>query len=146
MTEFTAAQMEAIVEAGVKKAFADKQTLTLVFGDVIRQIAKEEAALKWDRAFGVDCTRYESVQSLRADFEFLRELHKEAQTPGAKRAEYALKELAKIEDISILKDVANIATKTKEKIIRIFVIAAFAAFFVAAGWSVHQFSPRKLLE
>lgn len=146
MTDLSQRQMEAAAAAGIREVLQDKDTLMVLLGDVVRSIVKEEQGIKWDRACGIDCTDYESVREFRSHIDFLRELHQQAMTDEGKRIRKTLEQLAKLDDPDILADVANIATQTKEKIIRVFVLAAFALFFAAAGWSIHHIDPRKLLE
>lgn len=134
------------LEEALRNILTDRDVLNKLIGDSVVSIVHkdidaritEHNRIKWDRAFGVNCTDFDSIQALRHRMDWINEQYMYAHSPEGKIVIENLKAISKIEDIGILKDVAKIATDTKQKLYRAFVIVLLALFFAAGGWSLHD--------
>jgi hypothetical protein len=150
----TRAEIAEASAEGIKKVLSDKEIVMSLFGDAIvaaaqkaaKNIYVEENRVKWDRAFGVDCMDHASMLRFREQIDWMKEMHAYVHTAEGQKSVENMKTLAKIDNVDILKDVAAIASNTKQKVLRAFVLILLAAFFSALGWTTHNIDIRTLLE
>jgi hypothetical protein len=139
MDDSTRRELLEVVQAGVERALSEKETaLFFAMREQMNQIATEHNRAKWDRGFGVNCADYDSVSAFRSQIDWMKAQYEYAHSPEGMKVIESLKEMGKIEDPSVLKDVAKLANSTKQQALRMVVIVLLAVFFSALGWTSHN--------